>query len=192
MAKLKSPYLADDGRLADVIAAIQTLGTYPFYKTEIAKWAERISGSAKDGEHWQRVFQEHPEFFRISPTDETRASLVLRRQRRKRYDTKHEEVLTYEQFSSLSEEERKKISREPLTADQIAALINVAIDMHDRAIERQNARRWLIAPLLAFCGGLLGAGLPILADLAQSDEGSTEVSGELTLKSDRFSKEPTE
>ena len=176
-----TPYLRDDARLADVIAAIQTLGTYPFYKTEIAKWAERISGNAKDAEHWRKVFQDHPEFFRISPTDENRASLVLRRQRRKRYDTKREEVLTYEQFSSLSEVEQKKISREPLTADQIAALINVAIGMHDRALERQHARRWLIAPLLAFCGGLLGAGLPILANMAQSDETSTAVTGKLTV-----------
>jgi hypothetical protein len=170
-----SPYILDDARLADVIAAIQTLGIYPFYKSDISKWAERISGNAKDADHWRRVFEEHPEFFRLSPTDEDCVSLVLRRQRRKRYHTKREELLPFEEFRNLPETEKKKVSREPLNAEQIAALINVAIGMHDRALERQNARRWLVAPLLAFAGGLLGAGIPILADLGGEDRASVPV-----------------
>jgi len=41
----KSPYLNDTGRLADVIAAIQAMGTYKFYKLDFEGWADRITAN---------------------------------------------------------------------------------------------------------------------------------------------------
>jgi len=38
-----SPYLRDHQRLGDVIAAIQVMATYKFYKMEHASWADRIA-----------------------------------------------------------------------------------------------------------------------------------------------------
>ena len=38
-----SPYLRDPNRLGDVIAAIQAMSTYKFYKLSFAGWADRMS-----------------------------------------------------------------------------------------------------------------------------------------------------
>ena len=84
-----SPYLAD-GRLADVIAALQATATYKFYKLDFARWADRIVGEKAKANHWRKVFEEHPEFFRLD-SDRRRASLVWRRQHQKRYDVDREE-----------------------------------------------------------------------------------------------------
>ena len=81
---MNSPYLREDGRLGDVIAAIQAMATYKFYKLEFKGWADRISADETLAEHWRQVFQEHPEFFRLDG-ERKRASLVWRRQHPKRY-----------------------------------------------------------------------------------------------------------
>jgi hypothetical protein len=60
-----SPYLSDLNRLADVIAAIQVMGTYKFYKLDFKGWADRISGQSSNADYWRIIFEEHPEFFRL-------------------------------------------------------------------------------------------------------------------------------
>jgi hypothetical protein len=79
-----SPYLKNDNRLGDVIAAIQVMGKYGFYKLDTKKWAMRISGDEEKVEHWTSVFKDHPEFFRFDTTGQ-KVSLVWRRSYRKRY-----------------------------------------------------------------------------------------------------------
>src|SRR5687767_14487112 len=66
-------------RLADVIAAIQALGAYKYYKLDFDEWADRITGDKAKSDYWKDVFKEHPEFFRIS-TRQDQVSLVWRRQ----------------------------------------------------------------------------------------------------------------
>lgn len=44
----KSRYITEDKRLADVIAAIQTMATYKFYKLDFTQWAGRICGGKSD------------------------------------------------------------------------------------------------------------------------------------------------
>ena len=75
---LKSPYLTAS-RLADVIAAIQTMSLYDKYKVSCAEWSHRISGDRSRAEHWKAVFVEHPEFFRRSSSRDDHFSLVWRR-----------------------------------------------------------------------------------------------------------------
>jgi hypothetical protein len=41
----ESAYLANSGRLADVIVAIQAMGTYKFYKLSFEGWADRITAN---------------------------------------------------------------------------------------------------------------------------------------------------
>ena len=78
----KSPYLDKEGRrLADVIAAIQAMGTYKFYKLDFEGWAERITANPNQAPYWKNLFEEHPEFFRLDGERE-RASLVWRRNTR--------------------------------------------------------------------------------------------------------------
>jgi hypothetical protein len=157
----RSPYLADDNRLADVIAAIQAAGTYKFYKLDFGTWADRISGDVRRGTHWRLVFEEHPEFFRLDSAKQ-RASLILRRQRQKLYNVDDQTTWSRKSYQLLSAEEKLRFSRSPLEADEIEALIDVAINLHSRAAERARDKRWLVPPSLAFIGAMLGGLLPLL------------------------------
>lgn len=150
-----NPYLKNQ-RLADVIAAITTLGLYKFYKLDFAGWANRISGPAKTADHWEQVLREHPEFFRVNSHD-NKASLIWRRQNPRNFDVDAEaEFLPDHQITG---DAYNRISRKPLAPTEITALIGVAVNLHDRAIEQQKARMWwipLATAVLAFAGGLLG------------------------------------
>jgi hypothetical protein len=71
----KSPYIESQHRLADVIAAIQAMGVYRFHMRTFYEWSESISGDRSKAEYWRRIFDEHPEFFRLDTTRKL-ASLV--------------------------------------------------------------------------------------------------------------------
>lgn len=150
-----SPYLADTRRLADVIAAIQVMGTYKFYWQDFAGWAERISGDAGQAAYWRTIFENHPEFFRLDG-DRLGAALVWRRQYPKRFHVDEERRLTVEECLSLGEAEMERVSREPLSANDIRALIDTAVGLHSRALDQQKERRWWL-PLATAVAALLGA-----------------------------------
>ena len=141
--KTISPYLKDNTRLADVISAIKVMGTYKFYKSDFAVWADRITGDKTRAEHWRKVFEEHPEFFRLD-AGKVKASLVWRRNYQKLYDVDREEKITREAYNQLDDEEKKRISRNPLTNSDISTLITTAIQLHSRALEHQQDKRWWI------------------------------------------------
>jgi hypothetical protein len=48
---MNSPYLSEPARLGDVIAAIQAMATYKFYKLDFESWADRISADKALAEH---------------------------------------------------------------------------------------------------------------------------------------------
>lgn len=156
-----SPYLAGDHRLADVIAAIQATATYKFYKLDFSEWADRICGDNTKGDHWREVFSEHPEFFRFDSARQ-KASLVLRRQRPKLYNVDTEKIWKKDEYLALDDNAKLRFSRSPLTSDEISTLIDVAINLHTRSAERARDKRWWAAPVLAFCGALLGVLVPLL------------------------------
>ena len=153
---MSNPYLKP-GRLPDVIAAITAMASYKFYKLDFEGWANRISGPGKAAEHWRQVFLEHPEFFRLS-SEGLKASLVWRRVYPRNFDVDDEaEVAPDHQLGGVAYD---RISRRPLQPDEITALMGVAIDLHERAIEQQKAGRWwlpLLVGALAFVGSVLGA-----------------------------------
>ena len=151
-----SPYLSNTNRLGDVIAAIQVMGSYKFYKLDFDSWADRITGDKSKGNDWKKIFEEHPEFFRLDSAKE-KASLVWRRQYPKRFDVDKNEVITKQQFYLLSDPEKLRISRNPLESANIEALINTAIELHSRALQSEQDKRWLILLLVPFIGGLIGA-----------------------------------
>ncbi|WP_411816002.1 N-carbamoyl-L-amino acid amidohydrolase [Hyphococcus sp. DH-69] len=149
----KSPYVDNEKRLADVIAAIQTLGTYRFYKMDFKGWADRISGDEAMSDHWETVFKEHPEFFRLDATRK-QVSLVIRRQHNKLFNVDSHEEITKSEFLSLTDEQKSRISRSPLSPDEISTLINTAVLLHARAIEHKRNLRWWIPILTAGIAGL--------------------------------------
>jgi hypothetical protein len=156
----KSPYLENVNRLADVIAAIQAMSTYKFYKLPFEGWADRIVGDSSKGDYWKSVFEEHPEFFRLD-APRARASLVWRRQYAKRFHVDQEKLLSHEAYDALTDTEKKRVSRAALTPADIKTLIDTAINLHSRAIERQRESRWWMPLLSSAVGGLIGAVLGV-------------------------------
>ena len=151
----KSPYLNDTGRLADVIAAIQAMGTYKFYKLDFGGWADRITANKNQPFYWKNIFEQHPEFFRLDG-ERKRASLVWRRQYPKRFHVDLEKRLTPAELEALSDDESKRVSRDPLTED-IKTLVDTAISLHSRALESEHEGRWWIPLVSSGIGGLVGA-----------------------------------
>ncbi|MBL0655758.1 hypothetical protein JD524_14165 [Aeromonas caviae] len=152
--KSKSPYLKAQ-RLEDVIAAIQVMGKYAYYKLTPEKWADRIAGDATQSTHWQMVFTEHPEFFRFDSARQ-KVSLAWRRNYRKRYSVDEQREISFEQFSTLDDESKLRISRLPLTGDEVSILVNTAINLHARAIEHNKEYRWMSSPLFSLLSVALG------------------------------------
>jgi hypothetical protein len=155
-SRTMSAYLNEPNRLGDVIAAIQAMGTYKFYKLDFEGWADRMSADKSRAGHWQRVFEEHPEFFRLDG-QKKKASLVWRRQYPRRFHVDSETLLTKQQLDALAENERaRRLSRSPLTPADINTLISTAINLHSRALDARKESRWWI-PLAAGVGSLIGA-----------------------------------
>ena len=155
-SKTKSPYLSDPNRLADVIAAIQVMATYKFYKLEFKGWADRISGDESQARRWQTVFEDHPEFFRLDSARQ-RASLVWRRQHQKRYDVDSEQSNSNVTYDGLTDSQRERVSRNPLGISEISTLIQTAIDLHSRALEYKRELRWWVPALTGLAGAVIGA-----------------------------------
>ena len=153
---MKNPYLKVQ-RLADVLAAITVLGTYKFYKLDVARWADRISGSSDNAEHWRLVFSEHPEFFRFA-SDSEKLSLVWRRQLPKNFNVETRTEVDVDLDNGGIDDGR--ISRRPLSPKEITELLGIAINLHDRALEQEKAKSWwipLAAAVLSFVGAIIGA-----------------------------------
>ena len=157
----KSPYIRNDERLADVITAVQAMGTYKYYKLDFAGWSRRISGDDAQAEHWQTVFEEHPEFFRLD-YNRRKASLVWRRQRQKLFNVDTETNISLDQYDCLTTEERTRISRSPLNSTELATLIHVAVDLHSRALERKRDSRWWLGGIFGLLGVALGVAIRAL------------------------------
>lgn len=49
-SKTTNPYM-EGGRLSDVIAAIQAMSVYKFYKLDFETWSDRITGDKASGSH---------------------------------------------------------------------------------------------------------------------------------------------
>ncbi|NRR92391.1 N-carbamoyl-L-amino acid amidohydrolase [Winogradskyella undariae] len=150
----ESPYLKYDNRLADVIAAIQVMGIYKFYKLDFSQWADRISGDINETAKWENVFIEHPEFFRIDQTKK-KVSLVWRRNYPKNFDVDTRNEISKSDFLALSDEKKARISRNPLKNDDITMLIESAISLHSRALQLKQDKRWWVPVLIGVIAGVI-------------------------------------
>lgn len=157
MKKGRSPYLENDRRLSDVIAAIQAMGSYPWFARKLEDWKKKL-GEPQSADSWGTIFKEHPEFFRLS--DEGWGSLRWRYAYDKTYDARAGKLLTDEEKERLSPQQRDALTRKPLDAAQIETLLKTAIELHSRAIAHKQETRWWVTVLLALLAaifGLLGA-----------------------------------
>ena len=154
-----SPYL-EPCRLGDVIAAIQVLAYYKFYKLDVDKWAERITGNAANVASLKTLFQDHPEFFQqTNGANGAKAALVARRSFTRSYDVDAAKEITKDEAMARRRDPEAwgRLSRRPLTPEEAAVLIGTAVDMHSRAVEQRKAGRWWVPLAIAgvgFVGGI--------------------------------------
>jgi hypothetical protein len=148
-----SPYLKSSSRLADVLAAIQVMGSYPWATRDEAGWQDKL-GAPLSANAWIEIFREHPEFFRVN--EESRITLRWRHGYDKSYHVANQRELTPSELNALSQEERKQVTRKPLTEDQIETLLKTAIELHTRAVAFAQERRWLSPLLFGLLGTILG------------------------------------
>ena len=153
--KIRSPYLDNPSRLTDVIAALQVLGSYKFYKLSSEGWSERITGDAAKSDYWHAIFSDHPEFFRFDQ-NRIRVSLVWRRHSAKRFHVDKDTTLSEADMKNLSDKDLERVSREPLDSTDIKTLMDTAISLHARAIEQRRESKWWV-PLASALGALFGA-----------------------------------
>jgi hypothetical protein len=158
----RSPYLKQ-GRLADLMAAIQMMAIHERYRRSSADWAELISGDSAKSSYWESIFADHPEFFRQSAAHQGDYALVWRRAGNSRYHRGIGKILQSTEVDNLSQEERRYLSRPPVPEGQIKTLLDTAINLHQRAVEEYRDRRWWVGPVTtivnaagSFVGALIG------------------------------------
>jgi len=166
-----SPYLID-GRLADVLAAIQVMGSAKRPEARIPDLASALDG-AKDAStvaRWKAVFEQHREFFVVyhRPDDPTPKAALRWRYAYKRFDAETGKDYSEAEFAALDStnpEDRKirdRLTTKPLEAGQIQTLLNTAIGLRTTALEQRKANVWwvpLVTAALAFVGTLVGTWL---------------------------------
>lgn len=148
-----SQYVKNASRLADVIAAIQVMAVYKFYKLTFAGWSDRISGSEAEADHWRAVFSEHPEFFRLDAARE-KASLVWRRQHRKAFDVDTGAEVPKVDFEEMPSERKARVSRMPLDGNEISTLLQTAMNLQHKPWRHNRSPdggcRWWLASRVSF------------------------------------------
>ena len=154
MTSTKPPYLIDY-RLADVIAAIQILGSYEWASRKIDGWTKKL-GKPKSADNWKVVFKQHPEFFRLSENDEW-ASLRWRHGYDRNYDLAQKKELNEAEIKNLEPEQKENLTRKFLNPNQIESLMKTAIDLHRSTIAQKQEKRWMTPLLFVLLGIILGA-----------------------------------
>lgn len=145
------PYLENDNRLADILAAIQVLGTYEFAARELTSWTKRLGRKPSSAESWENIFNDHPKFFTLDDTN--KIALVWRRSFKRDYDTVTKKVVPDDMRVELRMVEESsgvnRLSRQPLNQSQIEHLCNLAINLHEREIQHRQEKRWWMAAVVA-------------------------------------------
>lgn len=126
----KSSYLASD-RLADVLALIQVLALDKDSHRSESGLKDELRGAPRSVDSWAQLAEAHPEFFRVAEDAKFGISLVARH------------VLP-----------RDDTGYRPLPADYASKLLQLAVDLHDRAIRRSQYWHVWIPLIVALTAGV--------------------------------------
>jgi len=164
-----------DGRLPDVLAAIQFVGSAARPEATIQKLALDLDRNDDDTTvaKWTSVFRDHREFFLVYtlPEDPTTKAALRWRYAYKRYDALSGKEYTDADYADLDPTDpveraiRDRLTSKPLTPEQIQTLVNTAIGLRTTALEEHKASVWwvpLVAAILAFLGTMAGTWLSAL------------------------------
>lgn len=124
------PY-ADSNRLADVMALIQVLALDKHAHRSDDGLQEELQGNPKSANNWSEIAEQHPEFFRVRETGTHRVSLVARH------------VLPKNDGGTRE-----------LPSDFVGKLLQAAIEIHDRQLDRAQYWRSYVPIVVAVTAGL--------------------------------------
>ena len=127
----KSPYLIS-GRLSDVLALIQVLALDESSHRSKEGLRSELQSEPLSAESWPDLAKAHPEFFRVKPDGEHRVSLTARHVTPKIGDT-----------------------RPVLPSDYTSKLLQLAVELHDREVRRNQSWHVWLPVLSAVLGGAL-------------------------------------
>ena len=134
-----SAYLKQ-GRISDVLALIQVLAFDEASHRSEAGFHTELQGSPLSADSWTDVAREHPEFFRVYPTDGCAVSLIAR----------HVGPMV-------------GARRQVLPADFARQLMDMALEIHDRQVKRDE--KWTVyLPVIA---SSLAAGIALIGVILQ-------------------------
>lgn len=157
----EAPYLKPN-RLSDVIAAIQFMAMHERSRRSSKEWAEGIWADATKASHWKTVFDEHTELFRKAPDGKDEYALIWRRSLQKRYFRHENRMLSQKEFDALTDEEKRWVSRPPLTDEQVKTLVDIAITLHEHQQNQKRDWRWKVPVIASFLGSLVGTILTLV------------------------------
>jgi hypothetical protein len=126
----KLPY-ANPNRLADVLALIQVLALDEYRHRSDKGLTDEMQGPPRSGSSWKEIAQQHPEFFRVSDTERLGVSLIATH------------VLP-----------KDKNGNRELPPDLISTLLQTAINLHDRQLDRAHHWRVYIPIMVAVVAGV--------------------------------------
>jgi len=124
------PY-ADSNRLADVMALIQVLALDKHAHRSEVGLREELQGNPKSAGNWSEIAEQHPEFFRVRETGIHNVSLVARHVLPKNDDGTRE-----------------------LPSEFVGKLLQAAIEIHDRQLDRVQHWKSYIPIVVAVTAGL--------------------------------------
>lgn len=128
--KKSSPYIMH-GRLADVLALIQVLALDEHAHRSDDGLNSELQGSPRSANSWPEIAEQHPEFFRVTPSGNNRVSLVAR----------HVSAPTGE-------------TRPVLASDYTSKLLQLAVELHDREVRRSQQWHIWMPAIVAITAGV--------------------------------------
>lgn len=128
------------------------MGAYAWASRKVSSWGEKL-GTPVSAPDWNKIFEEHPEFFRVSGEW---VSLRWRHGYDRNFSVELARELSHAEIEALAENQKENLTRKPLTSDQIEALMKTAIELHSRAVAHAQERRWLTPILFALLGTIIG------------------------------------
>jgi hypothetical protein len=128
------------------------LGVYPWASREVEDWSRKL-GEPLSADSWSNIFREHPEFFRLNAKGW--ASLRWRHGYDRTFDVEHGRDVSSDEITALSGTQKEQLTRKPLEASQIEALLKTAVEFHSRTIAQEQERRWLTPLIFGLMGSLL-------------------------------------
>jgi hypothetical protein len=154
------------GRLADVLALIQVLAyDRDAYRSEDGL-DDELQRKPSAGESWMALAKEHPEFFRVrnDPMRKPRVALLARY------------VLDHQQLPDGDEK------RLPLESTVTNKLMELAIQLHDKQLERKNRWKNVVLPMAV---AVIAASASITAAIINTAKPAAPAVAKQSVQADR-------